>query len=163
MKRNAPQTFLRAAEAPDVPRLTEVASAAYERYIERMGYRPRPMTEDYADVLERWDVTVAEREGETVGLLVVGEDEEGYVIDNVAVLPGHGGSGIGRALLQHAEALARRAGFDSIYLYTHETMTENIDLYARIGYVEYARRPHRGFDLVFMRKSLQSSAEGARD
>jgi ribosomal protein S18 acetylase RimI-like enzyme len=53
-----------------------------------------------------------------VGLLAVGEDDEGYVIDNVAVAPEHRGSGVGRALLEHAEALAHRAGFGSIYLYT---------------------------------------------
>jgi hypothetical protein len=42
-------------------------------------------------------------------------------------------------------------------------MTENIDLYPRIGYVEYARRPYRDFDLVFMRKSLRSSSGVVRD
>lgn len=35
MKRNATQTSLRVAELAEVPHLAEVASAAYERYIER--------------------------------------------------------------------------------------------------------------------------------
>ena len=43
------------------------------------------------------------------------------------------------------EAEARRAGFDSIYLYTHEKMTENLALYSRIGYVEYDRRSQGDF------------------
>jgi ribosomal protein S18 acetylase RimI-like enzyme len=61
---------------------------------------------------------------------------------------------VGKALLTFAEAEARRAGFDSIYLYTHEKMTENLALYARIGYVEYDRRSHGTFSLVYMRKQL---------
>jgi Acetyltransferase (GNAT) family len=63
-------------------------------------------------------------------------------------------TGLGKALLQFAEAEARRAGFDAIHLYTHEKMTENLALYSRIGYVEYDRRPQGGFSLVYMRKQL---------
>jgi ribosomal protein S18 acetylase RimI-like enzyme len=61
---------------------------------------------------------------------------------------------LGKALLQFAEGEARRAGFDAIYLYTHERMTENLALYSRIGYVEYDRRSQGGFSLVYMRKQL---------
>jgi ribosomal protein S18 acetylase RimI-like enzyme len=53
-----------------------------------------------------------------------------------------------------AESEARSAGFDSIYLYTHEKMTENQALYAKIGYVEYARRLDGGLPRVYMRKRL---------
>jgi ribosomal protein S18 acetylase RimI-like enzyme len=61
---------------------------------------------------------------------------------------------VGKALLEHAEVAARRAGFDSIYLYTHERMTENLALYARIGYVEYDRRQHGDARIVHLRKKL---------
>ncbi len=145
---------LRRATPKDVPRLAEIVAAAYGHYVERIGFPPRPMTEDYAEVLERFRVSVAERDGEIAGLVVYGEDEEGFVVDNVAVEPSQKGTGVGRALLQHAESEARAAGFDSIYLYTHELMTENIALYSRIGYTEYARRPVGDFHLVFMRKRL---------
>ena len=54
-----------------------------------------------------------------------------------------------------ARQAARRAGFDSLYLYTHERMTENIALYTRIGYVQYDRRPlDHGKHLVYLRKTL---------
>jgi ribosomal protein S18 acetylase RimI-like enzyme len=145
---------LRTATATDVPRLTELVRAAYEHYVERIGGPPGPMTEDYADVVRRHSVTVAERGGEIVGLTVLGVDGEGFFIHNVAVDPAQQGSGVGRVLLEHAEAEARRAGFDSIHLYTHEKMTENQELYARIGYVEYDRRSHGEARLVYMRKPL---------
>jgi ribosomal protein S18 acetylase RimI-like enzyme len=146
---------LRHATEADVPRLTALVHAAYGHYVERIGGPPGPMTEDYADVVRRCQVTVAERDGEIAGLVVTGIDDEGFVIANVAVDPSHQGGGVGRALLQHAEQAARRAGFDSVYLYTHERMTENIALYTRIGYREYDRRPvDETARLVFLRKKL---------
>jgi hypothetical protein len=50
--------------------------------------------------------------------------------------------------------VARRKGFDSIYLYTHELMSENLALYSRIGYVEYDRRPFGEASRVYLRKRL---------
>ena len=145
---------LRPATTADVPRLTELVQAAYAHYVERLGGPPRPMTDDYAEVVRGYDVTVAVRGGGIVGLIVLGVDDEGFFVDNVAVDPSHQGSGVGRALLEHADGAARHAGFDSIYLYTHELMTENLALYSRAGYVEYDRRLHRDARLVYFRKRL---------
>ena len=89
------------------------------------------------------------------GVLVLAITGEGFLLENVAVDPSRRGSGLGRKLLELAEAEARREGFDSIYLYTHEKMTENLALYAKIGYVEFDRRTEKGLARVYMRKSLQ--------
>jgi ribosomal protein S18 acetylase RimI-like enzyme len=150
-----PGTYaLRPATEADAGEVAALVDDAYGQYVERIGRLPGPMTEDYAEVIANRDVTVAESDGTIVGLLVVGVTEEGFAIDNVAVDPSRRGTGLGRALLELAEAEARRAGFDSIYLYTHERMTENLELYSRIGYVEYDRRSRGDFSLVFMRKQL---------
>ena len=145
---------LRPATAADAPRLTELVQSAYGHYVERLGGPPRPMSDDYAEVIRRNSVTVAERDDVPVGLIVLGVDDEGFFIDNVAVDPKQQGRGVGRALLEHAEAVARREGFDSIYLYTHELMSENLALYSRAGYVEYDRRRHGDACLVYLRKRL---------
>jgi ribosomal protein S18 acetylase RimI-like enzyme len=147
-------TALRPATAADVARLTALVDAAYGHYVERIGRPPGPMTEDYADIVRSRDVVVAERDGEIVGLIVLGVDDEGFAVDNVAVDPSHQGTGVGRALLEHAEEAARGAGFDSLYLYTHELMTENLALYSRIGYVEYDRRLRGDAPIVYLRKRL---------
>jgi ribosomal protein S18 acetylase RimI-like enzyme len=145
---------LRPACEADAPTLGELVQRAYGHYVERIGRPPRPMTDDYAEVVRNHRVTVAERNGEIAGLVVMGIDEGGFVVDNVAVHPAHQGAGVGRALLEHAEAEARRTGFESLYLYTHEKMTENLSLYERVGYVEYDRRPIDDATLVYLSKTL---------
>ena len=146
-------SFRPAVEA-DASKVTALANAAYGHYVERIGMLPRPMTDDYAEVIRSSQVVVAESDGTLVGIIVLAITEEGFVIDNIAADPPHRGKGVGKALLEFAEAEARRAGFDSIYLYTHEKMTENLALYARIGYVEYDRRSQGEFSLVYMRKHV---------
>jgi GNAT superfamily N-acetyltransferase len=148
------EVLLRAAAPADVPRLKELVDAAYAHYVERLGGPPRPMTDDYAQVVRDCDVTVAERDRVIAGLVVLRVTDEGFLVDNVAVAPAQRGTGVGRVLLEHAEQEARRAGCDSIYLYTHERMTENLALYGRIGYVEYYRRPHGDAHIVYLRKQL---------
>jgi GNAT superfamily N-acetyltransferase len=130
-------------------------NAAYRHYIERIGRPPGPMTDDYAEVIRERRVTVAESAGRIVGVLVLALTPDGFLLENVAVHPTRRGTGLGRALLELAEDEARRAGFDSIYLYTHEKMSENRALYARIGYVEYDRRFEKGLARVYMRKPLR--------
>lgn len=144
----------RPAEASDALNVTELVNAAYGHYVNRIGRRPAPMTEDYAEVIRNHRVTVAEGEGALVGVIVLAVTGEGFLIDNVAVHPAHRGTGLGRALLEFAEAEARSSGFDSIYLFTNEKMTENLALYSKIGYVEYDRRSRGESSLVYMRKHL---------
>jgi ribosomal protein S18 acetylase RimI-like enzyme len=150
---------LRPAIAEDAANVTALVNAAYGHYERQIGMVPRPMTDDYAEIIKNYRVTVAENNQTILGVIVLTVTDEGFLIDNVAVNPSHRGKGVGKALLAFAEAEARRAGFDSIYLYTHEKMTENIALYAKIGYVEYDRRSQGDFSLVYMRKHLSSEDE----
>jgi ribosomal protein S18 acetylase RimI-like enzyme len=144
----------RPATGADVSRVAALVNAAYRHYVERIGMLPRPMTDDYAEVIANQRVTVAESQGTIAGVIVLTVDDEGFLIDNVAVGTSHRGEGLGRALLEFAEAEARLMGFDSIHLYMHEKMTENLAIYSRIGYVEYDRRSQGEFSLVYMRKHL---------
>ena len=112
------------------------------------------MLQDYSAVISKEIVFVAATGDLVVGVLVLSNTDDGFLIENVAVLPRLTGRGIGKLLLMHAEQEAKARGFNSIYLYTNEKMTENLALYAKIGYVEYERRQESGFRRVFMRKAL---------
>lgn len=146
-------TRLRLARARDAASVAELVSVAYGHYVARIGRPPSPMCEDYAEVISTRAVTIAEHAGSIVGVIVLAVTGEGFLIENVAVHPSRQGTGIGKALLGFAEGQAQRAGFDSVYLYTHEKMNENRVLYASIGYVQYERRPSDA-PRVYMRKQL---------
>ena len=144
----------RAAAPDDAPGAAACVTAAYRHYIDRNGLVPVPMRQDYGEVIRDCQVTVVEHGGTIVAVLTLDVTDEGFLLDNIAVAPDHQGVGLGRWLLECAESEARRQGFDSIYLYTQEIMTENLALYLRVGYVEYARRVEFGLHRVYLRKPL---------
>lgn len=148
------EVVIRAAKTEDVPSIAASVCEAYVHYIERIGKQPGPMLEDYAEVIEQFQVHVAVASGKVIGAIVLKVTDEGFYVDNVAVRPRVKGTGIGRLLLEFAESEARRQGYQSIYLATHELMTENRALYSRIGYVEYDYRIVNDYARVFLRKAL---------
>jgi len=146
--------ILRPAVNDDAGFAAVCVAAAYAQWIPTLGRKPGPMLDDYHAIIAEDRVLIAEQDGVPVGLLVMRETEDGFLLDNIAVLPECAGQGIGRTLLIHAEETAAQLGFSSLYLYTNERMTENIELYAKNGYQEYARKVENGFRRVYMRKQL---------
>ncbi len=134
---------------------------AFEPYVERIGRAPAPMLLDYPTLIAEGRVWVAERSSQLEGVLVQYETQDGFYVDTVAVSAKSRGTGVGRALLEFAEAEAVRRGFTSIYLCTNSRMTENQVLYPRIGYVEYDRKTEAGYDRVFYRKPLANLSSNA--
>ena len=65
-----------------------------------------------------------------------------------------------RALLDLADTEASAQGYRELRLYTHETMTENIALYTRLGWIKTHRGEQAGYQRVFMRKPLLSQNPG---
>jgi ribosomal protein S18 acetylase RimI-like enzyme len=112
------------------------------------------MLDDYEALIEQGRAYVAERDGVVQGVLVLIPQDDAMLLDNVAVSPRAQGAGLGRMMLEYAERAAVEAGYKRIRLYTNEAMTENIALYARIGYVETHRVEEKGFRRVYMVKRL---------
>ena len=145
---------IRLANMDDVPGISACVDEAFSHYVPRMGKPPGPMQEDYSRVIIERDVSVVDREGEIIGVLVLASTSDGLLLDIVAVHPNCQGQGLGRKLLVFAEDQAREQGFNSIYLCTNIHMTENQVLYGKIGYREYERREEKGYSRVYMRKNL---------
>lgn len=144
---------IRPAHPADAEVVDGLVQRAYAPYVERIGRRPGPMDEDYAEKVDKGYVFVVEDPG-IVGLIVLIDEPDHLLIENVAVDPSRQGEGLGGALLAHAEAHAREAGIQALRLYTHAKMTENLALYARLGYREDERRSEAGFERVFLSKRL---------
>ncbi len=145
---------IRMAEASDAASMKACVESAYDHYIHRIGKPPGPMLDDYSRVVQQHQAFVAEADDDVVGVLVLIRKDEGILLDNVAVHPEFQGTGLGRRLIEFAESEARRQGFMQLDLYTHERMTENIDLYKHLGYAEVERRTEKGYERVYMRKPL---------
>jgi GNAT superfamily N-acetyltransferase len=151
---------VRPATAKDLARIEEIVARAYGGYLERIGMRPGPMEDDYGTRVARGLVSVAVDDdsiadgGAIAGLIVLVREPESLLVENVTVDPGRQGEGVGRALLDFAEAEAARAGLDRLTLYTHEKMSENLVLYGRLGYRVDERREEGGFARVFLSKRL---------
>jgi ribosomal protein S18 acetylase RimI-like enzyme len=151
--------MIRIARHHHAPVVRDVVDAAYTHYIARIGKPPSPMLDDYGRRIADGQTWVIEDAGRIVGVVVLEETQAGFVLDNVAVLPGCQGKGHGRALVAFAEAEARRRGYDAVHLYTHALMIENIGFYYRLGFIETHRVSEKGYDRVYMTKHLHGSAE----
>ena len=160
MKRLDPE--IRPAQLEDAAAITACVAAAYRRYIARIGKPPAPMLDDYAELIQRHKVFVLADQENIIGILVLIEKEQYLLLDNVAVHPDHQRRGLGQKLIGLAEAEALRLGFNSIVLYTHVQMTENINLYKKLGFVETERKREDGYQRVYMRKLLPGSPPGDR-
>jgi ribosomal protein S18 acetylase RimI-like enzyme len=147
--------MIRRAEPADRAVVEAIVEAAYSPYIARMGKPPGPMLDDYVALIAQGAVSVIEDSaGEIAAIIVLLPKPDHLLLDNIAVSPNRQGQGFGRRLIEFAEAEARRLGHRELRLYTHETMTENIALYTRIGFVETGRGHEAGYDRVFMTKRL---------
>ena len=145
---------IRPATALDLDVIQQIVREAYTHYIARIGREPGPMLDDYGALISAGRVCVAEHNGVVQGLLVLIPEADAMLLDNVAVSPRAQGLGLGRMLLEYAEQAAVAAGYRFIKLYTNEAMTENIALYARIGYAETHRAEEKGLRRVYMVKPV---------
>jgi ribosomal protein S18 acetylase RimI-like enzyme len=143
---------LRRATADDLPAIRSVIDAAYARYLTRMDKPPAPMFRDYGPSVEAGTTWVT---GSPItAVLTLDPRDDHLYVENIAVDPGAQGRGLGRALMEFAEQEAARRSLNRMALVTHEAMTENQAIYARLGYVEIERRAEDGYRRIYMEKSL---------
>ncbi len=145
---------IRLATKDDVVHIRCCAEKAYAPYVAKMEKKPAPMVADFAALVDRQDVFVLEVGGTFCGYIVCYGAGDHFHIENIAVLPELTGRGYGRKLVRFAEIEAQVQGFSRLELYTNEKMRENLVLYPRLGYEEFARQRQDGFARVFFRKQL---------
>src|SRR5260221_11087322 len=122
---------IRPADEADVAALRTIVTAAYARYVPRIGQAPAPMTADYAHAVRSGQVWVAEEQGEIVGLVVLIAQPGHLLLENVAVRPDAQGPGIGARLMALSEYLARALAINDIRLYASPASRKNVSSYPR--------------------------------
>ncbi len=88
---------------------------------------------------------VVEQDGSIVGSVLWEQTAAGLQVSRLAVAPAWRRSGIGRALLDAAEATARTAGLDRLHLGTRLALSGNRRLFTASGFVETTLHAHPGY------------------
>lgn len=148
------ERHIRQARKTDAEFLGSCTSAAYSKYVERLGRLPEPMIVNYAKILDESQVWILECHGKRAGLLVLQPDGNQLFIFSIAIAPEFQDSGHGKFLMSFAEEEASRQERSHVSLYTNELMHENISFYALLGYEETCRQEYQGGYLVHMRKEV---------
>ncbi|MBV9249899.1 MAG: GNAT family N-acetyltransferase [Acetobacteraceae bacterium] len=113
------------------------------------------MNADYDLAIRDHMVDLLHLGSELTALIEMRPEVDHLLIVNVAVSPAHQGHGYGRALLSHAEELARSLGLEEVRLYTNGSFTDNIKLYKHVGYRVDREEVHPKFGAaVYMSKRL---------
>lgn len=149
----------RRATAQDVEAVTALVRRAFERYIERIGVRPGPMDADFAGHAAAGRLWVLDDGARIVGCVVL-EPYDGWLeVDDVAVEPTLHGQGLGRLLLDFAEAQAAALGLPEMRLSTNVKMTENQRIYPHLGWTAFHRGTSpSGFERIYYRKPVSPAA-----
>jgi len=150
---------IRKATAEDTARIGAIARAAYGKYVPRIGREPAPMVADFAAEVAAGRVVVIGTAGAVDGYMIAWPETDAYFIDNIAIDPARQGEGLGRQLMDHAVGEARRRRLSAVRLYTNAAMTENLSMYAHMGFVETHRAVEKGFDRVYLRWTLPGGEE----
>lgn len=172
-----PEFTLRRAVPDDAKAVQDLMYAAFARHVPALGRKPRPMLADYALAVRAhqfWVVTEAPasrtgRPGEEpandnadgresadplIAALELIEGERHLVIQAIAVRPDRQRRGLGRALMQLAEAEAKRQGRTLLRLNSPEIMTESLSLCEALGFRETHRQASWDSQIVFLEKVL---------
>jgi ribosomal protein S18 acetylase RimI-like enzyme len=77
--------------------------------------------------------TMVQRNGEMIGFFCIREEADYLYIHTIQLVPPHRGKGIGTALLQYIEGIARSQNLRSIYLRVFKENPAQL-LYRKLGY-----------------------------
>ena len=91
---------------------------------------PRELEQDGLDAASIHVLALYDGAPAATGRLTMTSDREG-VLARIAVLPDYRGKGLGKHVVQHLEALARREGLATVSLKPHHYLE---DFYQKMGY-----------------------------
>lgn len=145
---------LRRAVAADAAAVRALTRDAYAKWVPVIGREPKPMTANYDTAVKLNRVDMAMIDGELAGLIETIDRSDHLLIENVAVVSHRHGQGIGRALMAHAEGVAKAAGYREVRLYTNQRFEANVQLYLKLGYAIDREETSELGVTVYMNKRL---------
>ena len=130
---------IRAARGEDGPALREIERRAGERFrsvgLDAVADDEPTSVDELAAYAAQGRCWVAvDGSGEPVGYVLVAEVDGAAHIEQVSVRPDHQGAGVGRALVDRAQAWARDTGKSAVSLTTFDEVPWNRPLYEHLGF-----------------------------
>lgn len=139
---------IRPALAEEAAAIAALIHPAFEQYRGRLQPESGALSESAGTIaasMASGTILVAFRAERLVGCVSVQRKGDFAYAGRLAVEPLERGSGVGRALMEEAEALARRMGLGRLRVDTRLALTENRSFFRALGFVEGAQRCHAGF------------------
>ena len=133
---------IRRAVEQDVRAMRDVMARAYDLDEVRLGYLPPPADDEPRAWVERQAAWVGEHDSRVMAVLLAEPRDGQFHVWSAVVDPDWQCAGNGRALMEHAEALARDAGLSEVRLSANVLMEQTISHYERCGYQVRGHRPH---------------------
>ena len=149
----------RRATTDDAAALNALARAAYAIYVPVIGREPQPMATDWQTLFARQEIWIVDGPLGPLASLALEVEPDHIVIWSVAVLPAYQGKGLGRRLLEFAEARSRELRRPEIRLFTNAKMVRNIALYRSLGYAETRREELPDRVIVHMGKRIDIASD----
>lgn len=130
---------IRAARVDELEFLREIERAAGRRFAE-IGLDavaesdPVPLDTLQAQQQDGEVWVAADADARPVGFIVTFAFEDAIHIEELSVLPDHGGRGLGTRLIETVAEWAKRQGFQALTLSTFRDVAWNAPFYERIGF-----------------------------
>jgi GNAT superfamily N-acetyltransferase len=131
----------RPATIADIPRMTDVAASAGERFrsiedprISARADDPPYTAEELAELVAAGCALVADVGGDVVGLMLMEELDGAAHVEELSVQPERQGAGVGTALLDAAARWAAERALPALTLTTYRDVPWNRPFYERRGF-----------------------------
>lgn len=153
---------IRQATKKDIPTLSEIIRRSFRDVAERFALTPQNCSKHPSNCEDTWLEADMEK-GIRYYLLERGAQPTGCValersalttcfLSRLAVLPQSRGKGLGRSLVHHVFAQAKKQGFDNVSIAIIADHTELKNWYLRLGFTEKETKAfsHLPFRVVFL-------------
>lgn len=138
----------------DAASIRDFVRATYAKWVPVMGREPLPMTADYDAALQQHRFVLAFDGEALAGVLETLAEADHLWVENIAVRADLQGRGLGRRLLDAAQAQARALGLPQVRLLTNAALTSNIGFYQTYGFAIDATEAFRGGFIVRFSKAV---------
>jgi N-acetylglutamate synthase-like GNAT family acetyltransferase len=152
------ELIYRRANENDVEVIRNLTHAAYAKWAQLIGRRPKPMNADYERAVQTHVIELAYEDGTLVGLYEIIPAADHLLLENIAIAPAHQRRGLGHRLMARVEALARARGLPKVRLYTNKAFDSNLKFYEKLGYAIEREEPIKtGGTMVHLVKTVKKA------